>query len=136
MIEFRQVRKAFGTQLVLDEASFTVFPGERVGLVGPNGAGKSTVAALLTGDLSTDKGEVLLPRTLRLGVLRQQLDLREIPGTLLEFAEDGLPELRRIEAEIQALESGLDRLDTAARESTLKRLGVLQTEFEHLGGYE
>ena len=136
MIEFRQVRKAFGTQTVLENASFTVFPGERVGLVGPNGAGKSTVAALLTGELSTDKGEVILPRQLRLGILRQQMDLREEHGTLLEFAEDALPDLRRIETELLALEAGLDELDVVARESALKRLGVLQTEFEHLGGYD
>jgi len=40
MIEFRQVSKRYGPQIILDRVDFRLLAGERVGLVGPNGAGK------------------------------------------------------------------------------------------------
>ena len=58
MIQFTQVSKAFGKQQVLNNISFTINPGERVGVVGPNGTGKSTLFEMLSGNLSPDKGEI------------------------------------------------------------------------------
>ena len=61
MIVFDGVTKQFGPQVVLNAASFTVNPGEQVGIVGPNGAGKSTIFRLITGEEESEKGEVIVP---------------------------------------------------------------------------
>ena len=73
MIDFIQVNKRFGTQEVLVDVSFRVNAGEHVGVVGPNGAGKSTIFSLISEEVSTDSGEVVLPKNVRIGHLHQQL---------------------------------------------------------------
>ena len=49
MIQFVNVSKNFGRQVVINDANFAVHDGERVGFVGPNGAGKSTLLEMLSG---------------------------------------------------------------------------------------
>jgi ATP-binding cassette subfamily F protein 3 len=135
MIDFRNVSVGFGAQQVLDEVSLRINRGERVGVVGPNGAGKSTLFSLLTGEMTPDRGDIDLPRDLRISHLRQQLKPVTTDVNLLEYSENALPALIEIQREIESIEAGLDAADEKERERFLKRLGVLQTEFEHLGGY-
>jgi ATP-binding cassette subfamily F protein 3 len=136
MIDFRNVSKAFGTQTVLDDVSFRVHPGERVGVVGPNGAGKSTLFGLLTGDLSPEKGECCIPSQLSVGYLRQQLNSHQIEVSILEYAENAVPELRTVQEQIHSLEASLAGQSEEEKQKSLLRLGDLQSRFEHLGGYD
>ncbi len=136
MIQFQHVSKAFGTQQVLCDASFTVRMGERVGVVGPNGAGKSTVFELLTSALEPDSGEVSVSSSLRVAHVRQQLHAHTCELSLLERTEDSVPGLAQIRARIHQLEDGLGVADEGTRRVLLRELGDLQTDFEHLGGYE
>ncbi len=136
MIEFRQVTKQYGAQTVLGDVSFTINRGERVGIVGPNGAGKSTVCSLIVEELGSDKGTVTLPRGLRLGYVRQQLPFVASTVTLLDYTENAVPALLENQHAIEALEQTLSaETEPAARERLLRRLGELQSEFEHAGGY-
>ncbi|NMA47578.1 MAG: ATP-binding cassette domain-containing protein [Lentisphaerae bacterium] len=136
MIQFTQVAKAFGTQQVIQEATFTVHPGERVGVVGPNGAGKSTLFEMLSGNIMPDKGELSYPSSLRLGYVRQQL--HDVPAeiSLINYTENALPELNAMHDEISRLEHALTAVTGDEQTRILNRLGALQTEYEHLGGYE
>ena len=59
-VEIRHLRKAFRKTVAVDDLSFSIGPGELVGLIGPNGAGKSTTVKLLTGQLVADGGEILV----------------------------------------------------------------------------
>ncbi|MGI6356897.1 MAG: ABC-F family ATP-binding cassette domain-containing protein [Lentisphaeria bacterium] len=136
MIQFVQVSKAFGTQQVINEVTFTVHPGERVGLVGPNGAGKSTLFEMLAGGLPPDKGEVVRPTALRLGYVRQQLYGLGEGESLLDYVENAIPELNDLHDEIEHLEARLPSVGAEERARLLNRLGAMQTEFEHQGGYE
>lgn len=136
MIDFIQVSKRFGTQEVLANVSFRINAGEHVGVVGPNGAGKSTIFSLITDELSTDSGEVTLPKRVRVGHLHQQLHAHAQDGSVLAYTTNAIPELKTIEAEIHQLEHDLQEADGAEKERVLHRLGDLQHEFEHLGGYD
>lgn len=136
MIDFQNISKQFGKQIVLDNVSFRIDPGERVGVVGPNGAGKSTLFNILIGELTPDAGTVSLPRNLRLGYLHQQLHAFSVPESVLEYTENAVPALHAVQHEIIGLEHDLQRLEGAERERALRRLGELQTDFEHQGGYE
>ncbi|MFA5689207.1 MAG: ABC-F family ATP-binding cassette domain-containing protein [Kiritimatiellales bacterium] len=136
MIDFQNVTKRFGTQEVLSGVSFCIHSGERVGVVGPNGAGKSTLFALITGELSPDAGEVSLPKNIRPGHLHQQLHAYAQEGSLLEYAVDAIPELKTIAAEVHRLEHNLSAVAEHEKEIALRRIGDLQYEFEHLGGYD
>ena len=58
MIEVKQLSKAFGSQIAVDDISFEAHAGEVVGLLGPNGAGKTTTMRILTGFTAPNSGEV------------------------------------------------------------------------------
>ncbi|HBA85368.1 MAG TPA: hypothetical protein DCZ95_14875 [Verrucomicrobia bacterium] len=136
MIEFQNISKRYGAQEVLTDVSFRINPGERVGIVGPNGAGKSTLFGLITNDLSPDHGDVILPRDVRLGYLRQQLGEFDEGQSLLEYTEHAMPMLKEIQREMESIEHRLHQPDEPDRPADLRRLGELQTKFEHIGGYE
>jgi len=57
-VEFKQVGKTYGDNLVLDGIDFAVQRGERVAIIGPNGIGKSTLLKIMVGDVEADEGSV------------------------------------------------------------------------------
>ncbi len=135
MIDFRNISVGFGTQQVLNEVSFRINRGERVGIVGPNGTGKSTIFALITGEMTPDRGDVTVPRDLRISHLHQQLKPGGEGVTLLEYSENALPALIAIQREIETLEEGLRTAGEEDRARIVRRMGALQTDYEHMGGY-
>ncbi len=130
MLDFRGVSVHYGHQDVLSDVTFRVNKGDRVGVVGPNGSGKSTLFKIVLGEMSTDKGELIIEGTPRIGFTRQNPEPDTPEETLLEYSMRGIPGLSEMEAEMQELEA--DLTDPAK----MKRYGELQTKFEHLGGYD
>ncbi|MPQ58969.1 energy-dependent translational throttle protein EttA [Duganella sp. FT27W] len=74
VIEFKNVSKAFGDRLLIDNLSFTVPPGAIVGIIGPNGAGKSTLFKMIAGIDTPDSGEVAIGQTARISLVDQSRD--------------------------------------------------------------
>jgi simple sugar transport system ATP-binding protein len=60
VLEVRGLSKRFGAVRALHEVSFSLYPGEVVGLIGYNGAGKSTLVNIIAGSLQPDRGEILV----------------------------------------------------------------------------
>lgn len=89
MISVVNLQKSFGDQLLFRDVSFTVNPGERIGLVGRNGHGKTTLFRILVGDELADGGQINLPKAYRIGYVRQQLAFSQ--PTVLEEGITGLP---------------------------------------------
>ena len=138
MIDFQNVEKIYSQVPVLNKVSFRINPNERVGLVGPNGAGKSTIFNMITGEISPDSGTVVLPKNMRIGCMKQQLADCGDDVTLLDFTADAIPELKEIADEINEIEHELglnSNIDSARKESLLKRHGFLQSSYENLGAY-
>ena len=75
MLTAHRLSKAYGFQPLFQDVSFSVNPGERVGLIGPNGSGKTTLLRILAGEEQPDSGHVALPNDVRLGYLPQGLEL-------------------------------------------------------------
>ncbi len=71
----QNITKAFGTNEILNNASFHIEEREKAALVGINGAGKSTLLKIIVGELSADSGEVILSKGKTLGYLAQHQDL-------------------------------------------------------------
>ena len=137
MLQFSAVRKSFGKKNILNDISFHVYPGERVGLVGPNGAGKSTIFKILIGKLSVDKGDFSIAKGLRLGHMRQQIEEGDKSATILDYTSKAIPELDEINNRIHKIEDKLAAGDSSDdQEKLLNQLGDLQMQFEELGGYE
>src|ERR1700716_309483 len=68
----QHIRKAYGPQIVLDDATFTLARGEKVGLIGANGSGKSTLAKILAGVEAPDGGTLSVRRGLMVRYLAQE----------------------------------------------------------------
>ncbi|MBO7147015.1 MAG: ABC-F family ATP-binding cassette domain-containing protein [Lentisphaeria bacterium] len=134
MIDFTGICKSYGKQDIFNNVSFRINEGERVGVVGPNGTGKTTLFQILCGEISADKGDVIIPKRARLGYLRQQLDFYDPAEKLIDFVCTADGELGKITDQIHELEKRL-----AAGENTppvLNELGRLQSTFEAQGGYD
>ena len=137
MIEFRNIGVRYGTQVVLENVTFRINKGERVGIVGPNGSGKSTLFRLILDESFADAGDVLIEESPRIGHIRQHLRADSETETLLEYALRGIPGLAEMDHEIHALGHTLSETqDEAERARLLRRIGEVQTQFEHLGGYD
>lgn len=74
-ITLQNITRAYGSQPILENISFTVHEGERIGLVGRNGSGKSTLMRIMAGLDQADAGEISYMRNLRVKLLNQQCDL-------------------------------------------------------------
>ena len=75
MLTAHHLSKAYGFQPLFQDVSFSINPGECVGLIGPNGSGKTTLLRILAGEEQPDSGHVALPNDVRLGYLPQGLEL-------------------------------------------------------------
>ncbi len=103
MITLRNVTLRRGTKTVLDEATVTINPGEKVGLVGRNGAGKSSLFALLQGQLHEDSGDFSWPRQWRLAQVSQ--DMPETAQAATEFVVEGDTRLLQARADVAEAEA-------------------------------
>ncbi len=82
VISVSNLEKSFGDRTLFAGASFQLNAGERYGIVGANGSGKTTLLNILTGGLEATEGNVAIPRSARLGVLRQDQFLYEDESVL------------------------------------------------------
>ena len=121
MIRLSNLSLRRGTKLLLDAASASIHPGQRVGIIGPNGCGKSSLFSLLQGNLSPDGGDADLPSSWVIAHVAQEVP--DLDRSALDFVIDGDAELRQIEAEIVA--AGADG----------HRLGELHGHFADIGGH-
>ncbi len=103
MITLKNVTLRRGARVLLDAASVTVNPGEKVGLVGRNGAGKSTLFALLNGTLHEDSGDCNIPAQWRLAQVAQ--DMPETSESATDFVIAGDTRLVAAQAEVAAAEA-------------------------------
>ena len=106
MITLKNISLRRGTKLLLDQASVTLNPGEKVGLVGRNGAGKSSLFALLNRSLQEDSGEFHIPTQWRMGQVAQ--DMPETTQSATEFVIDGDTALLLARSEVTAAEDSND----------------------------
>lgn len=136
MISLENVSKSFGAQTLLTEATLTLGPGERVGIVGPNGAGKSTLLALLLGREQPDDGAVRRAKGLTLGHLPQEI-LTAPDETVLETAMRPSDDLARVLHALEQLPREIEQATTDAERETLSaRLAEAHSAFAEAGGHD
>ncbi|WP_449758652.1 ABC transporter ATP-binding protein [Erwinia persicina] len=98
MIVFSSLQIRRGVRVLLDNATATINPGQKVGLVGKNGCGKSTLLALLKNEISADAGSFSYPGTWSLAWVNQETPALDIPA--IEYVIDGDREFRQLESEL------------------------------------
>ncbi|HEY5810511.1 MAG TPA: ATP-binding cassette domain-containing protein, partial [Povalibacter sp.] len=124
MLTFTSLSLRRGTRLLIKEASFTIYRGEKVGIVGKNGTGKSSLLSLMLGELQPDAGSFDRPSQLVLAHVAQELDATD--QNAIEFVMDGDAELRATEQAIARAEAADDGI----------KLGELHARYAAIGGYD
>lgn len=98
MIVFDSIQVRLGINLLLDNASATINPKQKVGLIGKNGCGKSTLFSLIKGEIQTDAGSLSFPSQWQLAWVNQETPALDIPA--IEYAIDGDREYRQLEQKL------------------------------------
>ncbi|MGH8857477.1 MAG: ABC-F family ATP-binding cassette domain-containing protein, partial [Polaromonas sp.] len=106
MITLKNVVLRRGAKVILDSASVTLNPGEKIGLVGRNGAGKSSLFAMLNGTLHEDGGDFSIPAQWSMAQVAQ--DMPETEQSATSFVVDGDVVLLAAQAEVEAAEASGD----------------------------
>ena len=93
VVEAKNVRKAFGDKLLIDDLSFNLPPAAIVGVIGPNGAGKTTLMRMITGDERPDEGTFKVGDTVKLAYVDQSRDALDAEKTVWEEISGGLDQM-------------------------------------------
>jgi ATP-binding cassette ChvD family protein len=93
VVEARDLRKAYGDNLLFDGLTFTLPRGGIVGVIGPNGAGKTTLFRLIAGQERADAGTLRVGETVKLGYVDQGRDALSPAKTVWEEVSGGLDEI-------------------------------------------
>ena len=126
MITLKNVSLRRGAKVLLDRASVTLNPGEKVGLVGRNGAGKSTLFGLFNGTLHEDAGDYAIPTQWRMAQVAQ--DMPETEESATDFVIAGDTRLLAAQAEVAAAEAGDDGMRMAHAYMDLHDAGAHDAE--------
>jgi ATP-binding cassette subfamily F protein 3 len=131
LVAAKALSLAFGPKIVLDGASFTVGPHDRIGLVGANGTGKSSLMRILAGTAHADAGELVFRRGARAGYLPQ--DVAALPDLpLVEAVLSTVPGRTALEDRLLQAEAGLAGASEPAEQLELSQaLAELHEELEH-----
>ena len=122
LITLKNVTLRRSAKVLLDGASVSLNPGEKVGLVGRNGAGKSSLFALLNGTLHEDSGEYYIPTQWRMGQVSQ--DMPETDQGATDFVVDGDTTLLAAQEEVKTAEATDDYDRMAHAYMTLQDAGA------------
>jgi ATP-binding cassette subfamily F protein 3 len=132
MIALDGVSKGYAGQQLLQDCTWRIGRGERIGLVGPNGAGKTTLCRILALVEETDAGRVHRDTGVTVGYLPQEVTTGE-DRTVLAEALAGFDEVWRLESELEALAARM--AGPGADPGLTDTYGEVQHRFEALGGY-
>lgn len=123
MITISDIQLLRGGKALLQNASATIHPGDKVGLVGKNGCGKSTLFALMKGELTIDAGDFKQPKHWELAWVAQETPALE--RTAIEYVIDGDREYRQLESDLLKAEHQDDG----------NKVAELHGKIETIGGY-
>jgi ATP-binding cassette subfamily F protein 3 len=122
----------FGARVIVQEATWHIQPGERIGLIGYNGTGKSTLLKLLVGQYQPSAGTVERSRGTTMGYLHQDLLSFDTEDSILQVALGAFEKILLLEKEIEELGKVLEQ---TGDEKTLHEYSDKLHELETLGGY-
>jgi ATP-binding cassette ChvD family protein len=130
----RNVRKAHGDKVVLDNVTLSFLHGAKIGVVGPNGTGKSTLLKIMAGLEHASNGDAMLDPEATVGMLQQEPPLTE-GKTVLENVEEAVGEIKGKLDRYNKISEELADPD-ADYDTLLVEMGDLQTDLDHANAWD
>ncbi|MBR3424809.1 MAG: ATP-binding cassette domain-containing protein, partial [Neisseriaceae bacterium] len=124
MLNIQNISLQRGNKLLLNNASFQLYPKMKVGLIGKNGCGKSSLLALIRGEILADQGEISLPKHWKIASVKQETP--SSPLSALDYVLSADNELKNIQAALKMAEEKNDGIQIAH----------LHTQLEEIGAYD
>ena len=128
------LEKSFGDQVIVRHGSFHIENHEKAALTGLNGAGKSTILKMITGELPSDSGEIILAKGKQLGYLSQH-PMTDSTRTIYEELRTSRQYLVDLENQIRKTEAELESLSGDALTEKLSSYHKMTSRFERENGY-
>ena len=120
MIEIKNLTLQRGLKVLLDKASLTINPNQRVGLIGKNGTGKSSLFALIKGEIGADGGEVQLPKHWRLASVAQETPALDVSA--LDYVLQGDGQLQTFQTALAEAEAANEGMKIAEYHAKLEEI--------------
>ncbi len=139
MIRLEGITKIFETDTVLNNISWEIKKGEKIGLVGSNGAGKTTQFKILIGEEDQTSGSIIKEGNPKIAYLRQEFDC-SLKNTVRQELESAFEEIQEVSEKLDSLEKEIKLLESTKDiqkiEILVHELAIFQEKFEILGGYK
>lgn len=132
LVGLQNVTFEFGARVIVEDATWHIHPGDRIGLIGYNGTGKSTMLKLLVGEYLPSKGTIEKSRDTTIGYLHQDLLSFDTNESILEVAMSAFEKVKQLEKEIEDLGK---QLETHSTDALLHEYADKLHELEIAGGY-
>jgi ATP-binding cassette, subfamily F, member 3 len=129
-----EINKSYGVDVILENVSFSVNKGDRIGVVGPNGAGKTTLLSILAGETAPTSGNFYVRSGYTVGYLKQKNHFFS-QGTVLKEAEKTFGRFHEMEQEIHRLEEAIADHESPAFQQNLDQYTALLERYKEEGGY-
>ena len=130
----RNVRKAHGDKVVLDNVTLSFLHGAKIGVVGPNGTGKSSMLKIMAGLDHANNGDAILDPDATVGMLQQEPPLSE-GRTVLQNIEEAVGEIKGKLDRFNAISEEMSSPD-ADFDKLLAEMGDLQTDLDHANAWD
>jgi ATP-binding cassette subfamily F protein 3 len=136
VLQLSSITKSFGERVLLEDVTWQITAGERVGLCGPNGAGKTTLLKMMAGYDGPDEGNIIKPSVLTVGYLPQD-GLNHAGRSILDEASSAFADLLNVKHEMHDIEARLGDASVPAgdHDAMLERYSALQDRFRIEEGY-
>ena len=128
----KNVRKAIGDKVILDDVTMAFYPGAKIGVVGPNGAGKSSILKIMAGLDQPSNGEAFLDPGATVGILQQEPPLND-EKTVRGNVEEGLGDIFEKK---QRFEQIAEEMATNYSDELMEEMGKLQEELDAADAWE
>lgn len=140
MLSCNNVSKSFGVETILEDISFSVNEGDKIGIVGVNGTGKTTLFKVITGIFPHDKGDIFTSKNCRLGYLEQNTNfysektIYDEVVSVFSYLIEAEEELRNLEHQIASLSAKKSSSGDQLKK-VMDTYGKKYEEFEKKNGY-
>jgi ATP-binding cassette ChvD family protein len=129
---FRNVRKAHGDKVIVDNVTLSFLPGAKIGVVGPNGMGKSTLLRMMAGVEQPSNGDAKLMPGFSVGLLAQEPELDE-STTVLGNVEKGVADVKAL---LEQYNQIAEKMATDYSDELLAEMGKLQEQLDHRNAWD
>lgn len=133
ILSAKDLEKTYGTDVILENVSFHINEGDRVGIVGANGAGKTTLLNMLSGEMNPDGGEFFLSQDKTIGYLKQKNQFSK-EQTLMEAVDSIFTEMHQMEKDLEEMANQISKTNGEDK-ALMDRYARLQDVYKNRGGF-